>query len=384
MDSIDTAEFSELIGIIYDTALDPKVWPYALEQCTRFVGADTGFLISEDAIAEKSFAHYQSREIPGFLESYYSLYVHLNPILVPTLVEAKVGDVFSTSSFMTNQEFLESRFYKEWSGPHGFIDTIGVVLDKTARSFTVLSMLRSIDQGFAGDDVREKARLLVPHARRSLAIGRQVDLSRFEASSLADVFDSLTTAVIMVDENLQIHFSNESAGALLEQGRLLRSVEGALVATAGQTMVALREAIAASARGNAAVGALNLSIALGGPNTGDPQIAHILPLTSGKRRNAGLGYNSVAAIFVKPVLPEVTTPLQALGNMYGLTSRELSVMLAIVNTGGVPKVAEMLGLSQETVKSNLKRVFAKTSSSRQADLAKIVAGVANPFAVPKQ
>jgi DNA-binding NarL/FixJ family response regulator len=379
---IDQETLLALIGLIYDAALDSTLWPAALDAATRFVGADTGFLISEDAIAEKSFAHYQSREIPGFMESYYSLYVHLNPILVPTLVEARVGEVFTTSSFMTNQEFLESKFYTEWSGPFGFVDTIGAVLDKTSRSFTVISMLRNHQQGFADEAAIDRARLLVPHARRSLMIGRQVDLSRFESASFADTLDGLSAGVILVDPALRIHFANAQAKSMFDDGNLLREMDGAIVATSPASMAALRAAVSASAIGDAAAGMQNLSIALTG--TSDRQyVAHVLPLTSGKRKKAGLGYDSVAAIFVKPLQNEEPSPLQLLADMYGLTSREMSVMLAIVETGGVPDVAKVLGISQETVKSNLKRIFAKTSTGRQADLARIVAGVANPFSTPK-
>lgn len=47
--------------------------------------------------------------------------------------------------------------------------------------------------------------------------------------------------------------------------------------------------------------------------------------------------------------------------------------------GGVPEVAEVLGITAETVKTHLRRLFQKTGASRQLDLAKIVAGFSNPL-----
>ncbi len=41
--------------------------------------------------------------------------------------------------------------------------------------------------------------------------------------------------------------------------------------------------------------------------------------------------------------------------------------------------ADILGLSEETIKSHLKSIFRKTGATRQADLLKLVAGAASPF-----
>jgi DNA-binding CsgD family transcriptional regulator len=64
---------------------------------------------------------------------------------------------------------------------------------------------------------------------------------------------------------------------------------------------------------------------------------------------------------------------------FRLTPSELRVLFAIIEIGGVPEVAPVLGVSEETVKTHLKRLFAKTGTKRQADLVKLVAEFANPL-----
>jgi DNA-binding CsgD family transcriptional regulator len=56
------------------------------------------------------------------------------------------------------------------------------------------------------------------------------------------------------------------------------------------------------------------------------------------------------------------------------------VLLAIVDVGGAPEVADALGIGEATVKFHLKRLFAKTGARRQADLVKLVAGFVSPLA----
>lgn len=63
---------------------------------------------------------------------------------------------------------------------------------------------------------------------------------------------------------------------------------------------------------------------------------------------------------------------------YHLTPMELRVLIAIVEVGGVPAVADALGMGATTVKTHLGRLYAKTGCSRQADLVKLVAGFSSP------
>lgn len=87
----------------------------------------------------------------------------------------------------------------------------------------------------------------------------------------------------------------------------------------------------------------------------------------------------MAALFVHKAALDTPAPPEAIAQAYKLTPMELRVLLAIVEVGGVPEVAEALGVAETTVKTHLGRIFAKTGSSRQADLVKLVAAFANPL-----
>jgi DNA-binding CsgD family transcriptional regulator len=108
-----------------------------------------------------------------------------------------------------------------------------------------------------------------------------------------------------------------------------------------------------------------------------PAIANVLPLTSGARRRAGACYAAAATVFLSKATLDLPSPPEAIATEFGLTPAELRVLFAIVEVGGVPDVAAMLGLSQQTVKTHLQRLFAKTGSARQAELVKLVAGYSN-------
>jgi DNA-binding CsgD family transcriptional regulator len=142
----------------------------------------------------------------------------------------------------------------------------------------------------------------------------------------------------------------------------------------------LYEILAAADAGDAVLGIKGIALPLTA-HDGERYVAHVLPLTSGARRRAGLAYNAAAALFVRKVALAASSPPEVIGEMYKLTPTELRVLLAIVDIGGVPEVAAALGVAVTTVKTHLSRLFAKTGVARQADLVKLVAGFSTPLAV---
>ena len=67
----------------------------------------------------------------------------------------------------------------------------------------------------------------------------------------------------------------------------------------------------------------------------------------------------------------------AIAKAFQLTPTELNVLLAIVEIGGSPEVADTLGIAASTVKTHLGRIYEKTGVRRHADLVKLVAGFSN-------
>jgi DNA-binding CsgD family transcriptional regulator len=67
--------------------------------------------------------------------------------------------------------------------------------------------------------------------------------------------------------------------------------------------------------------------------------------------------------------------LEAMAKRHSLTTAEVRVLKAVLTVNGVRAVAELLELSQATVKTHLHHLFRKTGANRQSDLVKLVAGL---------
>jgi len=378
MTAEEARELSDLIGDIYDAALDRDRWLGVLECTCRYVEGVTSVLISQDTAMSAQF-HYSWGDDPEYTKSYNETYIKLNPALVPFIVHAQTDDVIALSDVMPYDEFLASRFYKEWARPQGYSDTVHATLNKTRTSYAAVAVARHERQGLVDDQARRRMRLLAPHFRRAVEVGKVLSLHKVEAAALADTLDGLATATFLVDADSCIVHANKQALAMLAEGKVVRTAARRLAAANPETDRALREVFAAAGAGDAAVGINGIAVPLI-TRDGDRHVAHVLPLTSGARKQAGTEYSAVAAVFVRKADLELTHPVNALAESYKLTPAELRVLMTIVQVGGVPEVALVLGVSVPRVKTQRRHVFEQTGTNRQADLVKLVVAYMSPLA----
>jgi DNA-binding CsgD family transcriptional regulator/PAS domain-containing protein len=373
----DPVFLSDLIGDIYDAALDQSLWSGAIERCTHFVGGAAAALFSKDATANSGNVYHDFGTDPHYVKLYFEEYVKLDPSTTGHFF-AELEEPVAVSDLMPYDEFLATRFYLEWARPQGFVDFVGASLDKSATDVAMFGVFRHERDGVVDDETRARMRLIVPHIRRSVLIGKVFNFKTAEAASFSDTLDGLSYGVFLVDRTGRIVHANAAGCTLLSVGDPLRAAAGRLVlsdATADQT---LREAFAALDQGDAALGVEGIAVSLPSRSS-ERYVAHVLPLTSGARRRTGIAYTAVAALFVRKAALETPLLPQVISRTYNLTPTELRVLLAIVEIGGAPEAAEALGIAVTTVKTHLRRLYAKTGVVRHADLVKLVAGFSTPL-----
>jgi DNA-binding CsgD family transcriptional regulator/sulfur carrier protein ThiS len=362
---------TQIIGEIYDAALESSRWPIVLAKIAKFAGGQAAGLLSKDAVSKSGNVYYQAGIDRCYVRLYSDTYWKFDP--VAKLHDCEVEQIVSVPDLVLYDEFRAGRFYREWAEPQGWIDAANAVLEKTMTSCVYLTVLRNAASGMVDDTMRRRMKLIVPHVRRAVRTGKVIDLRQAEAATFADILDGLSPAVILVDNEGRIVHGNAASQSVLEKGDFLRSVQGRLTATDAQIDEALHGAIVAAGTDAETSGKAN-AVSLTGSSGTDRYVAHVLPLTVGERRKTGPTSTAVAALFVRKAELETAPPSEVVGKTYNLTPTELRVLRAIVNVGGVRQVAGDLGVADTTVKTHLGRLFEKTGVSRQADLVKLVAG----------
>ena len=109
---IEDEEFSNLVGDIYDAALDQSLWVSVLEKCVSFVGGCGAALFFKNAATNGGDTYFYTGITPYFRKLYFDQYVMLDPATTGHFF-ADVEQPIAIEDCISYDEFLETRFYRE-------------------------------------------------------------------------------------------------------------------------------------------------------------------------------------------------------------------------------------------------------------------------------
>jgi DNA-binding CsgD family transcriptional regulator/PAS domain-containing protein len=374
----EAEHLSSLIGDIYDAALDATLWVDVLGKARDFIGGHAAALARKDAVGKCGDVFYEDGAMdPYYTQIYFEKYIKFDPFTTAQFF-AEIGTPVSSADIMPFDEFSKTRFFKEWVQPQGLVDGVVCPLDKGPTSVALFLIFRHQRQGLTDEETRRRMRVLAPHVRRAVLIGKVLDSKKAETATFATTLNGIRAGMFLVDATGCIVHANVAGHAMLDKANVLRASGGRLVACDSESDQALADIFAMAGNGDTAIGVKGIALPLTAED-GERHVCHVLPLTSGTRRHSGAAYKSVAAMFVHRAALDTPSLPEAVAKTYKLTPTELRVLFAIVEVGGVPEVAEALGVSTETVKTHLGRLYTKTGARRQVDLAKLVAGFTSPL-----
>lgn len=376
-------QLSTAIGKIYDSAIDPALWPEALEACCGLIGATLGAINLYDLQDQKKNFTARWGGDPYWIELLQSKYIKLDPFweIYPTF---EVGDVANTATLLKRlgaeeEDIRKLPFFTDWAEPAGYRDVAaGVLLRNSTRSGT-FELHTPPTRDLVGPTELAIAALLNPHMRRAATIGDLLDMRSLATSAFEATLEVLSAAVVLVDASSRILYSNQSARTMFSAGDPVMSQRGVLVARETSATTAIRDAIARAAQDESELGygGIGVPVRSRDPQTALHSVAHVLPLKSGMLR-PGLSLGAAAAVFITPSAENAAPPFEALAALYDLTPTEARVMIEIASGKNRATSATALGIADSTVKTHLARVFDKTRTSEQPELAKLVASLTSP------
>jgi DNA-binding CsgD family transcriptional regulator/PAS domain-containing protein len=373
-----TEQISELIGAIYDCALDPALWPEAIASIGSATDCFAGVIAVTDlensTIRLMQYWNYEpevlgraaqySDEIAGFWRYW------------PDRSCASLDEPFSTRRGIPHDVFESSRFYNEWGRPQGIIDSVHLRLLSEPNRVGEFGLSRHEQFGFVGEKELETLRLLAPHIRRSVTISDLLDMKSLEKQALSATLDSVTAGIVVVAAEGRILHANEAARRMFEAGSPVASTRGFLTALYPQTTEELMRAIAIAQSDEARIGAAGIGVPLIGGDLA-PATAHVLPLARGDLRTR-LMPQATAAVFIAPAGTSLPPDLNAIAKIFGLTSAETKQLRRLVAGDSLADAASALGVSETTARTHRQHIFAKMGVSRQADLVALVARLIPP------
>jgi len=371
---LTTGEFGEVVGMVYDCALDPDRWSDALERiagalCFRNASlslldlrAGTMPLSITSGIEEPwlsrmgDYAAEIMEQWGGFerLQSY--------PLEEPVVLTWINPEAASE----------RNRYYVEWSRPQKLIDVLAIGLTRDTQMFGTLGLGRHESAGPVRQREVDAARLLAPHLQRAVTISRLLDLRRVTATSFEGILQRLSTPVFIASADCRVQWLNPAAEDLVGAGEALTLRDGRLTLRGQAAQGALARAVgrfAGVARAGAG-GGCDVPIQT---EDGRALSLYVLPLGTAAPGSAG----GLTAILAGPPRQQ-RDPCETVGSLFGLTPSERRVLSCLADGGSIPEIAARLGIGRATVRTHMLRIFDKTGVHRQTELVALLGALTVP------
>jgi DNA-binding CsgD family transcriptional regulator/PAS domain-containing protein len=368
---------SDLIGSIYDCALEPSRWPQTLAQLCQQLDFASGTMTVQALPTGSVLLNVISPIDPVWQGRAWDFGAEALEIWggLENVARAVVGEPVVLSRVRERSTWENNRIFREWLTPQGIHDLMTVPVAREGTMAASLGLSRHRAAGEIGDPEIEAARLFAPHLLRCVTISKLLDLKSIVASTFKTALDKLRCAVVLTDERGAILHANQAAEQMLRDGGPIGGAAGVLTARAPSAAAEMRAAIRLAAEGEAGIGKTGLAIRLTEPEA-PPVIAHVLPLTGGDVRTR-LQPAAVAAVFISAA-PDEQDGADAMAAAFGLTPAETRVLTSLLAGHTLAETAAALGIAATTAKTHLDHIFWKTGMTRQADLMRLGTGLVPP------
>ncbi len=368
-----SAELIDLIGMIYDSVIDPTRWDATVAAMRRHLRMHNGVLAVNNMIRSDG---YGSILVANGISDHYLAIAFKYPEETLELwggpqriAQLPLEEPVIQSQATDRRRWPDNAYWREFIGPQGIIDALAIGLARDRTMIANMTFGRHGDAGPISDREVDDLRVLAPHVRRATTIGGMLDRAILEAQTFAAALEASPAGVVLVDTEMRIVHANTAARLMLAAEDPVRSRGGMLAVTTEPLPGQLEAAVAA-----ASTDSPHDRRGLGVPGRradGTPVVLRVLPLARRSIR-PGLEQRASAAVFIGDAPSAVQLPSDALALLYSLTPAEVRVMELIAAGQTLRDVGVALGKSVHTIRTHLNRVFDKTGAHRQADLVRLV------------
>jgi DNA-binding CsgD family transcriptional regulator len=358
----------EIIDRVYEAAAVPELWPSVLTRLCATVNAWGAGLLAFDPAQHTRFT-----ATPNYVEGFENFaaksdqYDNQRP--KRALATGHAGFLHDLEIF-SQDELDTDPVYRDFLYPFGIRWTAGTVIPVPTSDIMVFDVARRVDDGPFDREMMLRLDRYRPHLARAALLAHRLGLKAARAATEAMEIIGLPAAVLATGGRaLSV---NHALEALSPRVRFLAFDRIAFGANRADQMLA--EAIASmSSNASRVVRSIPLPATEGAPAL----IAHLIPI----RRAGGDIFTHAAGLLVFTTVSAPGAPLtEVLTGLFDLTPAEVKVARGIAAAQTVDRMAGSMGLSRETVRTQLKSVMAKTGTTRQIDLALLLRGTsAVPF-----
>jgi DNA-binding CsgD family transcriptional regulator len=378
--SLNPEELSDLIGLVYDSALEPDQWRSLRDRiCEMFPGyvsltatfdglrvvgsySPTGFITPE---AEH---HYESLGSQGHIRG--DVYDGVDLSTVKRLNSSEsLGNVANSRDWYGDAGYRETPAYRMFFGPAGYGHWTSLCFAVNGSRTAVLSFVEAGLDDVTKDEkgLKRVLALISPHVVRGARVARALYMAKEAAETYKGFLDGIALPLVIVDRDGNLQMANAAGQKMIERGTFVRhasSGQVSLIDELGQDMFlrALRDSDFANDPCGLIV------------DDGDDPVSicvvpfHPVMMTDLKTEQDMFDRSQLYAVFFG-TKGQATINKALLQDVFGLTLREADICRALAAGQSPVQIAELQGRAEKTIRNQIQSVHEKVGVTSTRELA---------------
>ena len=347
-------------------AADPSLWPVFLERFAAATRSDRMILHREVVAGSRKGQFRFTYGATGTLtEEYERYYGPRNPILKSGGSVLVPGRAAVRQEACSEATFLSSEYYNDFLRPNDILQVFGSVLAQDGPSVLMISGTGSHAREPFGDEELRLLRTQIPHLQTAIMLQDRLGMAEDRLLRIETAFDSNPDAVLLVDSEAVVLAANRSArkvleardGLYLQQDRL-RLVDRVLA----QRLTGILKGIGLASRFHLDAPP-GRSLRVPSASGESDWLLQIFPV---EKNMAG-----AAVIFVSTTATSKRPAASDLADLFDLSPMQQQIALRLFDGDLPAQLGDHLRITRNTLKTHLRRMFAKLGVSRQTELMRL-------------
>lgn len=373
--------YDRLIQLIYGGPLEAVPWSSMLPELRRVFDAKTASLVLRPPVegdagvilnslrpgayegdVDATIANPNDWQATTYREQFFSLdpFINLPP-----------GEVITLAEVVPSESLLESPYYRQYLQPIGVLHILGVDVLEPGGLMAGLRFARGDSEPAFTDEDKKTLHRLVPHIQQAASVHAVINRANSERDLYAGTVDQLSLGTIILGDKGVILSSNQLATELLDDGNGIYVHAGQIRLSdpsANAEFQVQRTASEAASLGDGAT----IAHALRVPRSSGSQHLGLVVKPIASAEWSGGPSEPRTAVFISDPQRQTDTSNDILSELFGLTPAEARLSILMAQGRSLAEAAEVLGVTQNTVRAQLKAIFSKTGATRQAELVGLI------------
>ncbi|WP_175803804.1 helix-turn-helix transcriptional regulator [Burkholderia cenocepacia] len=360
-----SADYDALLRLIYEGPLEPEPWRIFLREIRRRLQcgyANLAFHGVAPAPAEIIGIEDADWDCSPNGRRYQDAYAKLAPL--PYLA-MQPGEHYLLEDLLASAGAAGDRFYREFLQPAGMDRMIILYVAEPGGMRAWLSVARKEPAPPFADEESALIRAIAPHLTSALKLFATLTRKEIERSVYRDAVNHFAIGTIILDRLTKVIDVDDVATRVMAENPVLTIRGEQLQIASGEA----NKEFEALIQSGLAAGARTFCRAMRLPR--HPHLGLLVRSVDGPLRCISNSAPALA-VHISDSRMERTAPERQLMALLGLSRTEAELAVQLCHGRTLVEAAQALGLTEQTVRTYSKQIFAKTGARRQADLVRLI------------